>query len=314
MKVNNKNYIHPWQKKPTISKTRHLDIEPTWTLVMPVFNQEENLHTVLDKIYKMACYPFEIILIDDCSSDLTLKKMKEFCSNLSKYNKKIVASTIIHNKLPIFETACDNQGFRLAKAEFIIEVQADIHIEEQDFDRKMIFAMKELNLSSVSGRQVHHFSLLTKKNRWLKYPLQIIKWNFLKTELESFGKVGNKIFKRESMEKNVCFIGETVSRGPWLVTKKDLKKNNYLDDKNFFLGNDDHDFNRRMFKKYGRLAGFVPMDIYSIAEHGSARRRRFGINNKIYKYLKTNKKGSEEFNDFLLKYRPYSPIIKKLIK
>ena len=136
----------------------------------------------------------------------------------------------------------------------------------------------------------------------------------MKTELESFGKVGNKIFKRESMEKNVCFIGETVSRGPWLVTKKDLKKNNYLDDKNFFLGNDDHDFNRRMFKKEGRLAGLVPMDIYSIAEHGSTRRKRFGINNKIYKYLKTNKKGSEEFNDFLLKYRPYSPIIKKIIK
>jgi hypothetical protein len=40
--------------------------------------------------------------------------------------------------LPIFETACDNQGFKLAMAEFIIEVQADIHIEEQDFDKKMI--------------------------------------------------------------------------------------------------------------------------------------------------------------------------------
>ena len=109
-------------------------------------------------------------------------------------------------------------------AEFIMEIQADIYIEEQDFDRKMIFAMTKLNLSNVSGRQVHHFSLLTKKNRWLKYPLQIIKWNFLKTELESIGKIGNKIFKREMMEKNVCFIGETVSRGPWLIKKKILKK------------------------------------------------------------------------------------------
>ena len=74
MQVNNKNYIHPWQKKSAISKIRHIDKEPAWTLVMPVFNQEENLHIVLDKIYKMACYPFEIILIDDCSSDKTLKK------------------------------------------------------------------------------------------------------------------------------------------------------------------------------------------------------------------------------------------------
>ena len=69
-----------------------------------------------------------------------------------------------------------------------------------------------------------------------------------------------------------------------------------------------------MFKKEGRLAGYIPMDIYSIAEHGSARRKRFGINNKIYRYLKANKSGSEEFNELLLKYRPYSPIIKKIIK
>jgi glycosyltransferase involved in cell wall biosynthesis len=136
MKVNNKNYIHPWQKKPTISKSTHIDKKPTWTLVMPAFNQEENILTVLDKIYKMACYPFEIILIDDGFSDKTLKNMKEFCFNLNKFNKKIVTSTIIHNKLPIFETACDNQGFKLAKAQFIIEVQADIHIEERDFDKK----------------------------------------------------------------------------------------------------------------------------------------------------------------------------------
>jgi hypothetical protein len=68
-----------------------------------------------------------------------------------------------------------------------------------------------------------------------------------------------------------------------------------------------------MFTKEGRFAGYVQMDIYSIAEHGSARRKRFGIINKIYKYLKANKRGSEEFNEFLLKYRPYTPIIKKII-
>jgi len=37
----------------------------------------------------------------------------------------------------------------------------------------------------------------------------------------------------------------------------DMKVNN----ENFFLGNHDHSFKRRMFKKEGRLAGFEPIDI-----------------------------------------------------
>jgi|688.fasta_scaffold858489_1 hypothetical protein len=58
----------------------------------------------------------------------------------------------------------------------------------------------------------------------------------------------------------------------------DMKVNN----ENFFLGNHDHSFKRRMFKKEGRLAGFEPIDIYSIGEHGSKRIKRFGNNNKIF--------------------------------
>lgn len=87
----------------------------------------------------------------------------------------------------------------------------------------------------------------------------------------------------------------------------DMKVNN----ENFFLGNYDHSFQRRMFKKEGRLAGFEPIDIYSIGEHGSKRIKDLAIIIKFFKYLKTNKKGSEEFNDFVIKYGPYSPIIKK---
>jgi len=105
--------------------------------------------------------------------------------------------------------------------------------------------------------------------------------------------------------EDCCHVGETVARGPWLLRKTDLEKYNYLDQDNFFLGNDDHDLHRRMYLSESKKVGYVPIDVHSIPEDGSTRKPRSGINQKIYEYLKNNKKGSSEFKRFMNRYRPY---------
>lgn len=303
--------IHPWQSKPVIFKKNYLEKKALWTMVMPVFNQAERLNEILRKVSKNASLPFEIIFINDGSSDQTLERLKKFCSPMNlKNNNKIVSSTIIHNEFPIFETACDNQGFRLAHTEYIIEIQSDIHIEEQSFDQKMIDAMEKYNFSTLSGRHIHNFSLLDSNKPWIKYPLLLMKWRILKIGSESFGKIGEKIFKKEKVKSYECYIGETVSRGPWLIKKSDLENYNYLDEENFFLGNDDHDFNRKLYENEKRKSGYIPLNIYSVAKDGSTRKKRHGINKKIYDFLKKKKKGSQDYTNFLRNYRPYCKIQK----
>lgn len=308
--------IHPWQKKPVYKRLIFSASFPMWTLVMPVYNQQNKLRNVLDKLIKNSSLPFDIILINDGSDDNSLKIIKEFLKYLtSKKIPKVCRFELINNSVPIYETACDNQGFKRARTEYIIEVQADIHVEEYAFDKKMIHAMNKFNLGAVSGRHVHNFSLIENwKLAIFKYPLSLIRWRILKSSNppEFSGLIGQKIFSRSNESENVCFIGETVARGPWLVRKSDLEKLSYLNEDHFFLGNDDHDYHRRLFLNLKKFVGYVPLDIFSIMTDGSQRKERKGLNAKIFNFLRETKKGSSEFNLFIRRYRPYQ-VIKKFI-
>jgi hypothetical protein len=127
--------------------------------------------------------------------------------------------------------------------------------------------MNKFNLGAISGRHVHNFSLVENWKRAIfKYPINLIKWRIFKNynPPEYAGLTGNKIFERNPEHENVCYIGETVARGPWLLRKSDLEKLSYLDEEHFFLGNDDHDFHRRLFTQLKKFVGYVPLDIFSL--------------------------------------------------
>ncbi|QWD44492.1 glycosyltransferase family 2 protein [Polynucleobacter paneuropaeus] len=305
--MTNQLLIHPWQQPPKIQVETYFHENPIWSLVMPVFNQEHRLIGVLEKIIKNAKLKFEIILIDDGSDDNSIGQVRQFMESMRESpNSKVVSITLIHNPVPVFETACDNQGFRMAKAEYIIEIQADLQVEESNFDAKMIGAMNTFALGAISGRHVHSFSMLEGRRAWFKYPVQLAMWRLFRVgKEEGWGRLGNRIFERLDAVDNYCYVGETVARGPWLLRKSDLEKYNYLDQANFYLGNDDHDLHRRMYVQDRKKVGYVPIDVYSISEDGSTRKPRSGINQKVYDYLKNNKKGSVEFRRFMNRYRPY---------
>jgi glycosyltransferase involved in cell wall biosynthesis len=310
--LNEKDKIHPWQEKPSIESIKLSRGKAVWTMVMPVFNQESRIKEVLSKVVVNASLPFSMVLIDDASDDKSYVRSLSFIQKLKKNKlKKVIDIFLIKNKTPIYETACDNQGFRVAKTKYIIEIQSDIHIEDFGFDQKMIYGMDKLNLGAVSGRHVHYFSMLEGRRAWLKYPFSLLRWRFFYSAKEGEGRLGHKIFSRTKKKmNNECFVGETVARGPWLLNKFDLEKLSYLDEKNFFLGNDDHDYHRRLFNKLGKSVGYIPLNIYSVIEDGATRKQRQGINKLIYEYLSTNKKGSDEFRSFLRWYRPFKPIQK----
>lgn len=304
--------IHPWQEEARITKHIYGNKDVKWTLVMPVYNQANKIKEILKKIYVCAELNFNIILINDASDDRSLDEINNYI-NLIKddIDPKVMEIILIDNIVPLYETACDNQGFRMATTEYIIEIQSDIHIEELGFDRKMIDAMELLNLGAVSGRHVHSYSMLENIRAWFKYPTKLFMWRLLKVgHPEGVGRLGKKIFEKITVKEYECYIGETVARGPWLIKKSDLISLAYLDEKNFFLGNDDHDYHRRLFSKFGKNVGYVPINIYSHTCDGSTRKVRSGMNKEIFEYLKLNKTGSEDFIKFMRGYKPYKKITK----
>jgi glycosyltransferase involved in cell wall biosynthesis len=302
--------IHPWQEDPIITQSRLGDQKPIWTLVMPFYNQRENIKPILELIMTHAALPFDLIFIDDASNDESSAVILDTISSCDPAQRsKLCTATFIRNNVPIYETACDNQGFKRARTEFIIEIQADLQIREIAFDRKMIEAMNYCDLGAVSGRHVHDYSLLVGRKGWFRFPISLLvkrlfRWGYG----EGVGRLGKLIFTPEVNCDPGIYIGETVARGPWLLKKSDLDKLNYLDEDSFFLGNDDHDYHRRLFTELGKSVGYLPLLIYSDPEAGSTRKVRVGINKEIFEYLSNSKKGSIGFLSFLKSYRPYKSI------
>lgn len=283
------NKVHPWQNEPVIKKvfnnSETNDIEVS--LVIPFFNQKQTLKECLKNAINNASCNFEIILINDGSDDNSFEiALNTVLDYKSKTNFK--SATIITNEFPIYETACDNQGFMMAKGKYIIEIQSDIYIYEYGYDKIMIKFKESLNLSTVSAHSIHSFAHLLGKKFLFKNPFQFFKYRFNNNIYDHKCSIFEKNTNKDN-NKIHYITGETCARGPWLLFKEDLEKYGYLDQKNFFLGNDDHDYNYRIYKKTGRICGFVDLDCFSDLNKGASRKKRSGTNEKIFNYLKATR-------------------------
>ena len=300
--------VHPWQQDPLINEILYnANTDPYLTVVMPVFNQAEIIEDVLTQLFNSLELPFDLIVINDASLDNTRERVISFLNNTKK--KNIGKAILIENIFPIYETACDNLGFKLARTEYILEFQSDININHVGFEKNMIQAMERFKLSSVSGRLVHHYSMLESKKAWFKYPISKVQFR-LNIRDEGMGLIGEKVFNKTIFDYTAksIYIGETVARGPWLLKKSLLEKVNYLDEENYFLGNDDHDFHFRVRSLLNLDCAYLPVNIHCNQFDGSTRKKREGVNAEIYDYLKQNKTGSEDFNAFMKLYKPFKKI------
>jgi len=302
--------IHPWQCDPNINEILvNTNIDPILTIVMPVFNQAKIIENILTQLFNSIELPFDLIIINDASEDNTIERVYSFLKNTNCI--KIVKAILVDNYFPIYETACDNLGFKMARTEYILEFQSDIYINHKGFEKKMIDAIEQFNLSSVSGRLVHHYSILDGAKAWYKYPLKKMQFSLNLID-EGIGLMDEKIYhnNQSNFPNNFIYIGETVARGPWLLKKSILEKVNYLDQENYFLGCDDHNFHYRVRKLFNLDCAYLPVNIFCNRLEGSTRKIREGTNAQIFNYLKQNKTGSDDFKYFMKFYKPFKIISK----
>ena len=250
-----------------------------YSIVTPTFEHASSIADYLDATLRSASLPFHWIIVDDGSRDGTADRVEAWLA--AHPSPRIARATVIRNQRPMFETACDNIGFRVAETDVVIEIQADIHVREPRFDALMLEALETSpKPSAISARCGHTFAALT---RAIETPHII-----------------------ETIRGNL-YRCETVNRGPWLVLKRDLERQGYLDERHFFLGNDDHDYHRRLFEAEGRRPLYVPMAIHAPLGLGANRRKRSGINKEIFDRLSAEKRGSPAFHRFLASIQSSMP-------
>ena len=167
---------HPFLKPFKVLSLNQSNSKPKVSVIIPLFNKEKIITEMLDKLIESLTLDYELIIIDDASTD----NSKEIINNYLKY--KSVNHIFISTTVPIFETACDNLGFFLAAGFYLLEVQSDIIINDKGFDKRMIYALDNNKFCSVSGRSCHSWlDLLTKKkknNKCIKILFSFIIYSF----------------------------------------------------------------------------------------------------------------------------------------
>lgn len=235
---------------------------PEFSVVLPIHNQEDIITRVLEGIINNTHGLFEVIIILDACYDNTVSIVKKWYE--TEFPSNVTRVVLFETEHPLFETKCDNIGFKNAKGDYLLEIQADMVMTEPGYNIHIQKPFKLLdNVIGVSGRCCHN---ITNKN--------------------GVGKVGEKIMKNISeldVDRNIFYVGETCNRGPLLLDSKKVKELGYFDEIHYFHNNSDHDLFTRAFFTHGWICGYVPIDFDTDLRWGSQRKSR-------------NKQNSDEFD------------------
>jgi len=250
--------------------------KPLFSIVIPIHNQERIIEkNLLSVINNISNEYFEIILIIDACSDNTKSILLSFIEKIS--HPLLTKLLILESFIPLFETTADNLGFYCSQGDYIIEVQADMEIIEDNFNMKLLKPFHKLdNVIAISGRCCCDLTIVQNRG----------------------GNIIDKLCFPESyksVDKEAFYVGETCNRGPLILDRKKLVELHYLDEKNYFLDNSDHDLFVRAYIQKGYICGHISIDFKAPFEDGSTRKPRNELNQKVYNY----KKSTCERNGFL---------------
>lgn len=124
-KYSNVTYSEYWYKyylkSPFGTEKLNRKILPKVSVIIPIYNSEKYLTKCLDSIISQSLEDIEIICIDDCSTDSSLKILKN-------YEQKDRRIKIIANTKNMKQGGARNKGLEFASAPYVMFVDADDYL------------------------------------------------------------------------------------------------------------------------------------------------------------------------------------------
>ena len=259
--------------------------KPIYSIVTPIYNQEtiivKNIKSIIEKTEGF----FELILILDFCFDKTEENLLNYLDSLHNLRENLIQIRVFKNsEKPLFETKCDNIGFRASIGTYCLEIQADMEMVEQGYNLELEkpFKMFE-NIIAVSGRCAHNL--------------------FDGPEIGKMGDYIEQTLETLEIQRSVFYSLETCNRGPLLLHRAKLEELGFLNEIDFFLDNSEHDLMARAFLQKQYRCGYVPIEFKSPMEDGSMRNTAY-VDCPEYKINKAEKERlSQICNSSLEKYR-----------
>lgn len=112
------------------------------TVFMPVFNMERFLKEAVDSILNQTYRDFELLIIDDGSTDNSLKILNE-------YNDSRIRLFVNEENIGLTETR--NRGFKLCNTEYIAFMDADDIAPLERLEKEIDYLDKHQEIDGVGG-------------------------------------------------------------------------------------------------------------------------------------------------------------------
>ncbi len=111
-----------------------------YAVIIPCHNKEGTIAEVLDSVFKQTKKPFEVIVVDDASTDNSLRILK-------KFGNKII---LIENKMNIGKAASINKALDFVKTPYTLILDADTVLDKA-FAHEALRGFYKESVQGVSG-------------------------------------------------------------------------------------------------------------------------------------------------------------------
>lgn len=115
---------------------------PKVSVIMPVYNAEKYIVKAISSILEQSYENFELIIIDDCSTDNSMKLVNEFKDNRLR---------IIHNPRNKGIAYSRNRGFDESQGEYIAIMDNDDIAIADRLEKQVLFLNENGNIDVVGG-------------------------------------------------------------------------------------------------------------------------------------------------------------------
>lgn len=170
------------------------------SVIIPAFNVEKYITTTLESLLVQKYSDFEIICVEDCSEDKTVKIIKNFANR----NKKI---KLIQNEKHLGPGECRNIALNNANGKYIACVDAD-DIVTKEYLSLPINKLEETNINAVWCKANIYWEDEKRTTEMFTFPiLQKEKEGFLELTPNNISNypayAWNKFFKKDCIDESI---------------------------------------------------------------------------------------------------------------
>ncbi len=220
------------------------------SIIMVNWNSGIYLKKCLDSIFKnKPRYSFEVIVIDNNSSDQSLNRIKEYFSSI----------TLVRNTKNIGLAKANNQGVRLSKGRFLLFLNPDTEILPNSLDKMLNYFENNKNIGALGPKLINpNGSIQTSCHGFISllhvfFEISSLNRFFPKNRFNKFvlGKLLGSVFKNllANYREYKKPVKVPVIMGSCFLTSRDVfEKVGYFDE-NFFLYHEENELCYKLKKK-----------------------------------------------------------------